>query len=204
MLESPYNRLVGFKTCNFLKKNLQHRCFPVNIAKFFRTLILMKICKQLLLQFLLLTVNISSQGLVSPLNSIGLLQRSSSKSSSQSVQWQVPLLFEKKRNQPKQSFVVTRCHSLLLVVIRCTTRCHSLYHSLSFVVTRCTTHCYSLSLVVIRCHSLYNSLSLSIPLVYLFINDLCLQIISYGGGTFSCLMEISIKTIRCLPPETVQ
>ena len=78
MLESPFNRLVGFKTCNFLKKRLQHRCFPVNIAKFLRTLILMKICEQLLLQFLLLTVNISSWVLVSVLNSIGLLQRSSS------------------------------------------------------------------------------------------------------------------------------
>ena len=78
MLESPFNRLAGFKTCNFLKKRLRHRCFPVNIAKFLRTLILMKICEQLLLPFLLLTVNISPQGLVSALNSIGLHQRSSS------------------------------------------------------------------------------------------------------------------------------
>ena len=58
VLESPFNRLAGFKTCNFLKK--RHRCFPVNIAKFLRTLILMKIFEQLLLLFLLLTVNISS------------------------------------------------------------------------------------------------------------------------------------------------
>ena len=50
--------------------------------------------------------------------------------------------------------MVTRCHSLSLVVIRCTTRCHSL----SCVVTRCTT----------RCHSL----SLDVPLVCLFIKDL--------------------------------
>ena len=78
MLESPFIRLADFKTCNFLEKGLQHRCFPVNIAKYLRTLILMKIFEQLLLQFLLLTVNISSWVLVSALNSIGLLQRSSS------------------------------------------------------------------------------------------------------------------------------
>ena len=29
-----------FKACNFLKKRLQHRYFPVNIAKFFRTVFL--------------------------------------------------------------------------------------------------------------------------------------------------------------------
>ena len=79
VLETSFNRLAGFKTCNFLEKGLQHtcECFPVNIAKLLRTLILMKICKQLFLQFLLLTVNISSWMLVSALNSIGLLQRSS-------------------------------------------------------------------------------------------------------------------------------
>ena len=43
--------------------------------------------------------------------------------------------------------VVIRCHSMSLVVICCTTHCHSLYHSLSFVVP----------LVIIRCHSLYHS-----------------------------------------------
>ena len=34
---SPFNRFAGFKTCNFLKKVLQHSCFPVNIAKFLKT-----------------------------------------------------------------------------------------------------------------------------------------------------------------------
>ena len=33
----------------FLIKLFQHRCFPVNIAKFLRTPILKNICKQLLL-----------------------------------------------------------------------------------------------------------------------------------------------------------
>ena len=27
----------GLQTCNFIKKRPQHRCFPVNIVKFFRT-----------------------------------------------------------------------------------------------------------------------------------------------------------------------
>ena len=32
MLESLFNRVAG-QACNFIKKRLQHRCFPVNIAK---------------------------------------------------------------------------------------------------------------------------------------------------------------------------
>ena len=72
MLVSPFNRLLDFKTCNFLEKGLQHSCFPVNIAKFLRTVILMKICKQLPLEFLLLTADISCWVLVPALNSIGL------------------------------------------------------------------------------------------------------------------------------------
>ena len=35
----------------FLVKLFQHRCFPVNIAKFLRTLILKNICERLLLNF---------------------------------------------------------------------------------------------------------------------------------------------------------
>ena len=33
-------------TCNFIKKRLQHKCFPVNIAKFLRTPILTNICER--------------------------------------------------------------------------------------------------------------------------------------------------------------
>ena len=29
--------LSGLKACNFIKKRLQHKCFPANIANFFRT-----------------------------------------------------------------------------------------------------------------------------------------------------------------------
>ena len=142
VLESPFDRLAGFKTCNFLKKRLLHRCFPVNIAKFLITLILMKICEQLLLPFLLLTFNISSWGLVSAPNSISLFQRSSSIIKEFSLGCLVvgfSLIWKKE----KLAETVTRCHSLSLVLIRCTTCCHSLYHSLSLVVT--------------RCHSMYHS-----------------------------------------------
>ena len=150
MLESPFNRLAGFKTCNFLKKRLQHRCFPVNIAKFLRTLILMKICEQLLLQFLLLTVNISSWVLVSALNSIGLLQRSSSRFKEFSLGCLVvgSSLIRKKE---KLAEMVTRCHSLSFVVPLVLRRCHSLPLVVLLVVTRCTTYSHLLSLVVIRC-----------------------------------------------------
>ena len=42
MLESLLNKVAGLKACIFIKKRLQHRCFPVNIAKFLRTPILKK------------------------------------------------------------------------------------------------------------------------------------------------------------------
>ena len=37
------------KACNFIKKRLQHRCFPVKFKKFSKTFILKKICERLLL-----------------------------------------------------------------------------------------------------------------------------------------------------------
>ena len=167
MLESPFNKFAAFKPCNILKKRLQHRCFSVNIAKILRTLILVKTCEQLLLQFLLFTVNISSWVLVSAFNSIGLLQRSCSRFKEFSLGCLVvgsSLIWKKRkisRNGHLLSFAVTccttQCHSLSLVVTLC--------HSLSLVVTRCTTRCatrcHSLSLVipfvVTRCHSMYHS-----------------------------------------------
>ena len=36
MLEPLFNKAAGLKACNFVKKRLQHSCFPVNIAKFLR------------------------------------------------------------------------------------------------------------------------------------------------------------------------
>ena len=49
MLESLFNKVAGLQCCNFIKKRLQHRCFPVNIAKFLRTAILNNICERQLL-----------------------------------------------------------------------------------------------------------------------------------------------------------
>ena len=40
--------LKGLRACNFIKKRLQHRCFPVKFAKFLRIPILKNICKRLL------------------------------------------------------------------------------------------------------------------------------------------------------------
>ena len=109
----------------------------------------MKICEQLLLQFLLLTVNISSWVLVSALNSIGLLQSSSRfKEFSLGCLVAGSSLIWKKRKISRDgyslSFLITRCHSLSFVI----TRCHSLSLAVLIVVTSCTTHYHSLSLVV--------------------------------------------------------
>ena len=40
--------VAGLKACNLLKKIPQHRCFPLNIAKFLRLPILENICEGLL------------------------------------------------------------------------------------------------------------------------------------------------------------
>ena len=50
VLESLFNKLAELKACNFIKKRLQHRCFPVKFAKFLRTPILKNICGRLLLK----------------------------------------------------------------------------------------------------------------------------------------------------------
>ena len=44
VLESIFNKTAGLKACNFIKKRLQHRCFPLKFAKFLRTPILKNIC----------------------------------------------------------------------------------------------------------------------------------------------------------------
>ena len=36
MLESLFNKVAGLEACSFIKKRLQHICFPVNIVKFLR------------------------------------------------------------------------------------------------------------------------------------------------------------------------
>ena len=48
VLKSLFNKVA--EACNFIKKRLQHRCFPVNIAKYLRTTFL--ILEEILLQVL--------------------------------------------------------------------------------------------------------------------------------------------------------
>ena len=37
VLESLFNKIAGLEACNFIKKTLQRRCFPVKLAKLLRT-----------------------------------------------------------------------------------------------------------------------------------------------------------------------
>ena len=36
VLESLSNKVTGLKACNFIQQRLQHKCFPVNTAKYLR------------------------------------------------------------------------------------------------------------------------------------------------------------------------
>ena len=36
--EANLKNIADLKVCNFIKKRLQHRCFPVNIAEFLKNL----------------------------------------------------------------------------------------------------------------------------------------------------------------------
>ena len=169
-MESLFNKAAALQACNVTKKRPQHRCFPVNIAKFKNTYFekhlrtaasdssyilhrkLNKIIQELIILFLLKHKITLFYGLLF-----------------------VFIRFITRRHSLSLIFVL--CNSLSVVVIRChffTTCCpslHWLHHSLSLAVIRCTTHCHSLyhslSLVVTRCYLL----SLDVPLVCLFIND---------------------------------
>ena len=48
-LESLSNKFAGLQACNFIKKRLQCKCFPVKFVKFWRISILKNICERLLL-----------------------------------------------------------------------------------------------------------------------------------------------------------
>ena len=54
------NKNVGLQSWNFIKKRLQHRFFPANIAKFFRTPVLENICERLFERFSTWASNITS------------------------------------------------------------------------------------------------------------------------------------------------
>ena len=177
MLESLFNKFIGLQACNFTKKRLQHRRFPVNIANFKNTYFE---------KHLRTADSDSSYILHTKLNKI-----------IQEADWppdwpfQIGLLFLLKHKitllyllsfvfirfitrYPSLLFIVIFCYSLSFVVSCCTTRCHSLNHSLPFVVPLDITRCHSmsslyhlLSIVITRCHSM----SLDVPLFCLFTND---------------------------------
>ena len=127
---SAFNRVIAFKTCNFIKKRLQHRCFPANIAKNFRNTYFEEICEQLLLTVLLLTDNILLRVFLLLVIQQALFEGplQGLKSSLQGAQRQASLLFEKKEKQPKWSLT---CSLLLVVPL--------VSPVISLAVTRCKT-----------------------------------------------------------------
>ena len=48
-MESLFDKAAGLQVCNFIKKKLQLRCFPFNIAKFLTASILKDIYDRVLL-----------------------------------------------------------------------------------------------------------------------------------------------------------
>ena len=49
MLESVFNNVAGLKVWGFIKKRLQHSCFPKNVTKLLRTAFLIEHLRWLLL-----------------------------------------------------------------------------------------------------------------------------------------------------------
>ena len=179
VLESLFNKFIGLQACNFTKKRLQHRRFPVNIANFKNTYFE---------KHLRTAGSDSSYILHRKLNKI--IQEADWASTlafcffwnikslyfTYSYSYSFVLLLAVIRFY-SLSFFVTRCHLLSFVFTCCTTRCHSSSfavplgvircHSFSFVVPLDVIRCHLLSFFVTRCHSM----SLDVPLVCLFIND---------------------------------
>ena len=53
------NEVAGHKTCNFIKRKVQHRCFSVKFAEFLRTLFFTELLQGLLLHWLEMVFKIS-------------------------------------------------------------------------------------------------------------------------------------------------
>ena len=162
MLESLCNKFIGLQACNFTKKRLQYRRFPVNITNFKNTYFE---------KHLRTAGSDSSYILLKKLNKIfrkwiGLLFLLKHKIT---LFYLLSFAFIRSISRCHSlSLIVIFCYSLPFVVTCCTTHCHSLYYSLSFVVLLDVILCQSmpfvvpfilirLSLVVIRCHSMYHS-----------------------------------------------
>ena len=52
MLDSLFNKVAGLQSCNFVKKRLQHRSFPVNIVEFLRAPVLKNSRERLFLRII--------------------------------------------------------------------------------------------------------------------------------------------------------
>ena len=50
VLETFFNKVAGLQVCNFIKKRLKQRCFPVNTVKYLRTPTLKNIDEWLLFE----------------------------------------------------------------------------------------------------------------------------------------------------------
>ena len=153
MLESLFNKFIGLQACNFTKKRLQHRRFPVNIANFKNTYFE---------KHLRTAGSDSSYILHRKLNKI--IQEADWPSRlAFCFFWNIKSLYFTYSHSysfvlslavihcHSLLFFVTRCHSLSLAVPLVVTRCHSLYHSMSFVVPFVVIRCHSLSFDVTRC-----------------------------------------------------
>ena len=66
MLESLFDKVADLEACNFIKKRLQHRSFPLKFAKFLRTSISKNICERLFLILLVYYVLICQYLIVQP------------------------------------------------------------------------------------------------------------------------------------------
>ena len=59
MLESLFDKNAGLETCSFIKQRLQHRCFPLEFAKFLITHNLKNICQRLLLKWVKTSLHVT-------------------------------------------------------------------------------------------------------------------------------------------------
>ena len=66
MLETLFKKAAGLRACKFIKKRLQHRCFPVTFEKFLKINILKNICEQLILSCAQMRLPISESASINP------------------------------------------------------------------------------------------------------------------------------------------
>ena len=116
--ESIFRKVAGLQPCSYIKKRLQHWCFPVKFAKFLRTSTVKNIFERLLL-------------FVSPQNTIA---KSSGKFelyktlSIQSIFLNITILFDQMLSQLKN---VSLTFQLTLLLNLCTLLKYSILHLVS-------------------------------------------------------------------------